>query len=62
MRLVLVAGHVLADLENQRAIRSELEQLRLPGIRALKGPEMAFRVEGDRGDTAKAGRQYVMGM
>src|SRR5712691_150390 len=59
VRLVLVAGHVLADLKDQLVIRIELEQLRLPGVCALKGPEISLRVEGDRGDTAKAGRQHI---
>src|SRR6266849_363491 len=59
VRLVLVAGHVLADLKDQVVIRIELEQLRFPGVCALKGPELSFRVESDRGDTAKAWRQHI---
>ena len=59
VRLVLVADHVVADLQDQLVIRIELEQLRLPGVCALKDPEVSFRVEGDRRDTAKAGRQHI---
>ena len=59
VRLVLIADHVWADLKDQVVIRIELEELRLPCVCALKHPQVCFRIEGDRGNTAEPGRQHV---
>jgi hypothetical protein len=41
VRLVLIANDVRANLQNQFVIRIELEQLWLPGVGALKDPEVS---------------------
>jgi hypothetical protein len=43
VRLVLVTDHVAADLMDKLVIRIELEQLRLPGVCALKDPGFESR-------------------
>ena len=54
VRLVLVADHVVADGAHELVVLVELEQLRLAGGVALKGEQMAFRIDRDRRDAATA--------
>src|SRR5204863_8022775 len=48
-----------ADLQDEFRVRIELEQLRLAAVRALKHPEVAFRIERHRRDPAETGGQVV---
>src|SRR5277367_5010941 len=59
VRLVRVADHVVADGADELVIRTELIQLRGPGGGALKYPEISFRIEDNRGDTADAFGQSI---
>src|SRR6188472_3445682 len=59
MRLVLVTDNVSADLTNQLVVGIELEQLRLPCVCSLKSPEVAFRVERYRRNSARPRRQHI---
>src|ERR1700730_7701794 len=54
VRLLLVSDHVLAHLKDELVIPVELEELGFSGGGALKGPEVSFRIEGDRRDTTIA--------
>ena len=56
---VLMADHVIADLQNQFLVRIEFVKLRTSGSFALKHPEIAFRIESDRRHTTCARRQNV---
>ena len=44
---------------NQLVVGIELEQLRFPGVRALKDPQVAFRIERDRRNAARPRRQHI---
>src|SRR2546428_2475616 len=54
VRLVLVADHVIADCAEKLVIRAKLKQLWFPDGIALKDPQVSFRIDRDRRDTAAA--------
>ena len=54
MGLVLMADHILADGADELVVGTELEQLRLSGRIALKGPEIALRIHRDARNAAAA--------
>ena len=59
MRLVLMADHVIADLQDQFVFGIELIKLRTACSFTLKYPKIALRIQSNRGNTACAGRQNV---
>src|ERR1700677_803417 len=59
VRLLMVADHVIADLEDKLVIWVELKQLWASGGFALKDPKISFRIEGNGWNTALTRRQDV---
>jgi hypothetical protein len=59
MSLLLMTDHLIADLQDKFVVRVELIELRTSGGLSLKDPKVAFGIQGDGRDTARARRQNI---